>query len=304
VLGVWRLQMLREVARRGSISAAAAAMSVSPSAVSQQLAVLEREAGIDLLEKAGRMVRLTNAGEALVRHAGLVTDALAAAEAEMAAMRHEVSGTLRVAAFPTAARALMPSVMVRLGRLHPALRVTLKDYEAPESLSALEMDEIDVAIVDEYDESTRVRVHGIETEEIVSDPLYFAFPSNHRLAHAEVSFSDLGDELWIMDAESSRLHQVTLAACRAAGIDPRVRSHCKDHSVIISLVEAGLGVAVLPGLALRDRSARLILRPTKPPMSRMVLAAVRRKRRSTPAIASMLEVLTGPVGVLPSGDGA
>ena len=304
MLGVWRLQMLREVARRGSISAAAAAMSVSPSAVSQQLAVLEREAGIDLLEKAGRRVRLTDAGEALAHHADLVTDALAAAEAEMAAMRQEVSGTLRVAAFPTAARALMPSVMVRLGRLHPALRVTLKDYEAPESLSALEMDEIDVAIVDEYDESTRIRIKGIDTQEIVSDPLYLALPSDHRLARAEVGFADLRDELWIMDAESSRLFQVTVAACRAEGIEPRIRSHCKDHSVIISLVEAGLGVAVLPGLALQDRPARLILRPTKPPMSRMVLAAVREPRRPTPAIASILRVLVDPA-VLPlrSGDG-
>jgi len=305
MLGVWRLQMLREVARRGSISAAAAAMSVSPSAVSQQLAVLEREAGVDLLEKAGRMVRLTYAGEALARHADLVTDALAAAEAEMATMRQEVSGTLRVAAFPTAARALMPSVMVKLGRLHPTLRVTLKDYEAPESLSALEMDEIDVAIVDEYDESTRIRRRGIQTHQILSDPLYLALPSDHRLARAEVGFADLRDELWIMDAENSRLFQVTVAACHAEGIDPRIRSHCKDHSVIISLVEAGLGVAVLPGLALQDRSARLLLRPTKPPMSRMVLAAVREPRRSIPAIASILRLLVDPaVPPLTSSGGA
>lgn len=291
MLGVWRLQMLREVARRGSISAAAEAMSVTPSAVSQQLAVLEREAGVDLLEKSGRVMHLTTAGHALVHHADLVMDVLAAAEAELAAMKQEVTGTLRVAAFPTAARALMPSVMSRLGRMHLALRVTLKDYEAPESLPALEMDEIDVAIVDEYDESTRIRTEGIATQVILNDPLYVALPPDHRLARADVEFSDLRDEPWIMDAENSRLFQVTLAACQASGFEPRIRSHCKDYSVIISLVEAGLGVAVLPGLALRGRSARLVVRPARPAISRRVLAAVRARRRATPAIASILDVL-------------
>lgn len=292
---MWRLQLLREMARRGSISGAAAAMSVSPSAVSQQLAVLEREAEIELLEKAGRGVRLTLAGEVLLRYAEKVVDALDEAESELAAMRNEVSGILRVAAFPTAASALMPPVISSLGRMHPALRVTLKDLEAPESLSALEMDEIDIAIVDQYDESARISGKGVVTKVILKDPLYVALPPNSRYLGKEVEFSDLRDEPWIMDAEGSSLFRVTVALCHAASFDPQVRSHCKDYGVIISLVEAGLGVAVLPGLALRSRQTRLIIRPIKPALSRTVLAAVRARKESAPAIASMLQALAESV---------
>jgi len=294
MLGVWRLQMLREVARRGSIHAAATAMSITASAVSQQLAVLEQEAGIELLEKAGRRVRLTDAGNVLVHHADIVMGALAAAEAELADIGKKVAGTLRVAAFPTAARALMPSVMVRLGHLHPALRVTLKDYETPESLVALRMDEIDVAIVDEYDETTRIREDDIATRQILRDPLLVALPSDSPRARSNVRVADLREEFWVMDAENSRIFQVISTACQSAGFDPLVRSHCKDYSVIIALVEAGLGVAILPGLALRDRPDQLAICPTDPPMERTVLAAVRTQRPLTPAVASFLELLPVP----------
>ena len=168
------LQLLREISRRGSIKAAAEAMSISPSAVSQQLAILEREAGVELLEKTGRRVRLTDAAQLLVRHADTITGAIAAAEADLASMQQLVTGTLRVAAFPTAARAVMPDVMTALSRQHPALRVTLRDLEAAESLTALQMDEIDIAIVDEYDEPARGSDGGLEFCEFMRDPLYLA----------------------------------------------------------------------------------------------------------------------------------
>src|SRR5512143_4294247 len=142
MLGVWRLQLLREVQRRGSVRAAAEAMSITPSAVSQQLAILEQEAGVELLERDGRQVRLTEAALRLVRHADAITGAIAAAEADLATMQRAVTGTLRVSAFPTAARAIMPPVMTALSHLHPELRVTLRDLEADESLTALKNDEI------------------------------------------------------------------------------------------------------------------------------------------------------------------
>ena len=160
MLGIWRLQLLREVARRGTLKAAAQAMSITPSAVSQQLRILEQESGTKLLEPYGRMVRLTEAGQMLVRHADTITAAIAAAEADLAATRSEVVGTLSVAAFPTAARAIMPKVFTGLGRSHPKLRLMLRDLESNESLLALQMDEIDLAVVDEYDEASRVRVAG------------------------------------------------------------------------------------------------------------------------------------------------
>jgi DNA-binding transcriptional LysR family regulator len=306
MLGVWRLQLLREVSRRGSIKAAAEAMSITPSAVSQQLSILEGEAGVVLLERSGRRVRLTDAAQLLVRHADTITGAIAAAEAELASTRELVTGTLRVAAFPTAARAIMPPVMTALSRRHPALRVTLRDIEAAESLTALQMDEIDVAIVDEYDEPGRVPDAGLEFCEFMRDPLYLASPAPARAAELEgkeadagqgvdtgqpVRLTDYRDAFWIMDTEDSHLGQVTLRACRASGFEPHVRSNCKDFSVIIALVEAGLGVGMLPGLAIHDRPVRASIHPTDPPLARRIASVIRPERRSHPMIVSVLAEL-------------
>lgn len=303
MLGVWRLQLLREVARRGTIRAAAAAMSITPSAVSQQLKLLEAEAGIPLLEHHGRHVRLTEAGEALVRHADAVTASLAAAESELATFRDGVVGTLRVAAFPTAARAILPSAIASLGARHPGLRVNLRDLETSESLVALDRDEVDIAVVDEYDEVTRVREGDIELLPLLRDRLHVALPTDRAGSVPTAGVHDapaiplaaLRDEAWIMDTEASSIHQAVLRACRRVGFEPNIRSYCKDYSVIIALVEAGLGVAMLPGLALRDRPIRAIVSPVDPPLERSVLVAVKPARQRHPAVAAMLEELLATV---------
>jgi DNA-binding transcriptional LysR family regulator len=299
VLGVWRLQLLREVARRGTIRAAAAAMSITPSAVSQQLKLLEAEAGLPLLEHHGRHVRLTEAGEALVRHADAVSASLAAAESELATFRDGVVGTLRVAAFPTAARAVLPAAIASLGARHPGLRVNLRDLETSESLVALDRDEVDIAVVDEYDEVTRLREGDIDLLPLLRDRLHVAVPAERAPAVTggavpqAVPLDALRDEAWIMDTEASSIHQAVLRACRRAGFEPNIRSYCKDYSVIIALVEAGLGVAILPGLALRDRPIRAVVLPVDPTLERAVLVAVKPQRRQHPAVAAMLaELLT------------
>jgi DNA-binding transcriptional LysR family regulator len=285
------LQLLREVARRGTLKAAAQAMSVTPSAVSQQLRILEQESGTRLLEPRGRLVRLTDAGQMLVRHADTITAAIAAAEADLATIGSEVVGTLSVAAFPTAARAIMPQVLATLGRSHPRLKLMLRDLESNESLLALQMDEVDLAVVDEYDEATRVRVAGVETIEILRDPLFIAFAPGAQAPPDGVALSDLREQPWIMDTEASTIFQVTWRACRRAGFEPQVRSHCKDYSVILALVRAGLGVGVLPGLALYDRSIGAQVAQLRPPLERSVLAAVRSERKGHPAVAALLAEL-------------
>ena len=339
MLGVWRLQLLREVGRRGTIRAAAAAMSVTPSAVSQQLRILEAEAGVPLLEPHGRRVRLTEAGEMLVRHADAITAAIVAAESELAATRDEIVGTLRIAAFPTAARAIVPGVIAELGRAHPHLRLMLRDLETDESLTALRLDEVDLAIVDEYDETTRVREPGIDLVHLMEDPLYVAVPpemvrAEPELMRAEperagvvgapapgpahgrapgtkagarapapgptagrtVRLADLVGVPWIMDTETSNMCRAVLRHFRRAGFEPAVRSNCRDYSVIIALVEAGLGAAVLPGLALRERDVRAVVAPLDPPLGRRVLVALKPERRAHPAVAAMLTVLRLPTG--------
>jgi DNA-binding transcriptional LysR family regulator len=272
MLGVWRLQLLREVARRGTIRAAAAAMSITPSAVSQQLKLLEAEAGVALLEHHGRRVRLTEAGEALVRHADAVTASLAAAESELATFREGVLGT------------------------HPGLRVNLRDLETSESLVALTHDEVDIAVVDEYDEVSRLREGDIDLLPLLRDGIHVAVPGARSAAvvpdgAAALPLTALREEAWIMDTESSSIHQAVLRACRRAGFAPNVRAYCKDYSVIIALVEAGLGVAMLPGLALRDRPIRALVLPIDPPLERSVLVAVKPERRGHPAVAAMLAEL-------------
>ncbi len=293
MLGVWRLQLLREVARRGTIRAAAAAMSITPSAVSQQLRILEAEAGVPLLERQGRLVRLTDAGEMLVRHADLITSAITAAESELAATQHEIAGTLRVAAIPTAARAIMPGAIASLGRAHPRLRLMLRDLETAESLPALAADEVDLAVVDEYDEATRIREPGIELLDLLTEPILVALPPGHPAGHGPVPLAGLRDEAWIMDTEASGICRALVRACHREGFEPHVRSNCRDYSVIIALVEAGLGVAMLPGLALRDRDTRARVAPVDPPLERRVRIAVKPERRGHPAVAAMLAELQG-----------
>jgi DNA-binding transcriptional LysR family regulator len=312
MLGVWRLQLLREISRRGSIKAAAEAMQVTPSAVSQQLAILEREAGVQLLEKSGRRVRLTEAAQRLVRHADAITGAIAAAEADLASMQQAVTGTLRIAAFPTAARAIMPPVMTALSHLHPELRVTLRDLEADESLTALRNDEIDIAIVDDYGDGSRVTDPGLEVCEFMRDLIYLATATGpaaeptakarpsatgavippHRTPPAgEARLEEFRDAFWIMDTDNSHLSRVVLQECRRLGFEPHTRSSCKDFSVIIALVEAGLGVGVLPGLALLDRPVRARVRPIAPPLARRISSVIRPERRSHPMIVSALAEL-------------
>lgn len=291
MLGVWRLQLLREVARRGTIRAAASAMSITPSAVSQQLRILEAEAGVPLLERQGRHVRLTDAGEMLVRHADAITAAITAAESELAATQHEIAGTLRVAAIPTAARAILPTAIASLGRAHPRLRLMLRDLETAESLPALVADEVDLAVVDEYDEATRIREPGVELLDLLTEPILVALPPGHPMGDGPVPLAGLRDEAWIMDTESSGICRAFVRACRRQGFEPHVRSNCRDYSVIIALVEAGLGVAVLPGLALRDRSIGARVAPVDPPLERRVRIAVKPERRGHPAVAAMLAEL-------------
>jgi DNA-binding transcriptional LysR family regulator len=291
MLGVWRLQLLREVSRRGTIRAAADALSITPSAVSQQLRILAEEAGVPLLEPNGRLLRLTDAGEMLVRHADTIMAAIVAAESDLAATRDEISGDLRVAAFPTAARAILPSVIAELGRAHPRLRLTLRDLETAEAMAAIRLDEVDLALVDQYDDVTRIREPGVELVELPGDQLFVALPPAHPHAGGAVRLDELAADHWIMDTEASNIYGAVVRGCRTRGFEPNVRSHCRDYSVIIALVEAGLGVAILPGLALRDREIRARVLPLDPPQDRRISIALKPERRSHPAVAAMVGAL-------------
>lgn len=301
MLHLGRLQVLREVVRRGTVRAAAEALHISPSAVSQQLGLLADETGLLLFERVGRRLRPTEAALRLAAHTDAIGAALAAAEAEVVSLRGELTGTLRLAAFPTAARTLLPGVMAALGRRHPKLRITLRDLEADESLLALLSGEIDLALVDEYAEPDAGWPAAVARRFVLEDPLFLALPPDWR-GERPVGLADLAASPWIMDTETSHLYRVVAAACRAAGFLPAIRSHCKDYAVILALVEAGLGVAIVPGLAVRDLEVRVQLERLEPPLVRRISAAFRRERAAHPAIREVVEALAARTVGEPSHD--
>jgi DNA-binding transcriptional LysR family regulator len=293
MLNVNRLRMLREVASRGTIAAAAEALFMTPSAVSQQMSVLEREAGTVLLEKHGRGVRLTDVGLRLVANTERILADLERAEADLAASSQGVVGRVRVSAFPTGARALLVPALANLQGRFPNLRVSMVDLEPEESLPALKNRDLDVVVAYEWGLLPRLADRGIEREQLLTEPVYLALPSNHRLArHGAVALADLRDEEWIVGRDSTSMLDLVVAATRRQGYEPRTDFHSMDFQVILSAVGAGLGVALVPPLALIGSYPNVeITRVSDLEISRTIWAAIRKGSSGNPGIAAVLTEL-------------
>jgi len=301
MLEVRRLRLLREVAARGTLAAAAEALNFTPSAVSQQLAVLERETGVRLLERSGRRVRLTDAGSRLVEHAELVLAQLEQAEADLARGQKTVRGMVRLGAFPTAARGLVPGAAALLRAAHPDLRVVLHELEPHESLPAVRLGELDVAVIHQYDLLPRRREPGVTSTLLAEDPLSVALPPGHPAAGDAIRLSDLRDERWIGGQPDTSCYAIVLRACALAGYSPEVDFHSNDFSVVLALVEAGLGVALVPDLALRHLTTTAVLRPVaEAPLGRELRVAIRRGSRDRPAVAAAVDALRTTAAALPA----
>lgn len=293
MLNVTRLRMLREVASRGTIAAASEALFMTPSAVSQQMAVLEREAGLPLLERRGRGVRLTAAGEKLVANTERILAEIERAEADLAAASRGVVGHVRVSAFPTGARAVLIPVLVKLRDAYPNLRISMFDLEPEESLPALKAGDLEVVVTYEWDLLPSLADPGIEREELFSEPIYLALPAEHPLASREsVSVADLKDEEWIVGRDQTSMLELVIAATHRLGYEPRTDFHSMDFSVILAAVGAGLGVALVPPLALvGEYSSVAITRVSDLRLSRRILASIRRGSGGNPGIAVVLAAL-------------
>ncbi len=312
MLNVTRLKMLREVAARKTIAAAAEALFMTPSAVSQQMAVLEREAGVPLLERSGRGVRLTDAGEALVVNTEKVLAALEHAEADLAAASQGIVGSVRVSAFPTAARTLLVPALIDLRQNHPNLRVSMIDLEPEESIPALKARELDVVVTYEWDLLPTLEDSGIEREELFVEHVYLALPHAHPLAvrGGDVAIAELANEQWIVGRDSTSMLDLVTAAGRRSGFEPKTDFHSMDFEVILAAVAAGLGVALVPPLALvGDLSGVAVRDLVDLDLNRSVWAAIRRGSGSHPGIATVLSALrtaatdatTTPQAALPQG---
>lgn len=254
MLDVRRLRLLRELARRGTIAAVAQALSYTPSAVSQQLAALEREAGTPLLERTGRSVELTPAALRLTEHADTILAVLEQAAAELATASTELAGTLRIGAFPTAVDSVVSPALVSLSRDHPRLELFVTELDPANAPDALRTHALDIALVQEYDYVPREPETGLDTEEFLEETVYLASLNTEPL-------TGHSNSTWISGTPGTLCHSMTVRACQAAGFTPHVRHHADDFGTVLALVAAGQGVALVPELGALSVPDPVLLTP-------------------------------------------
>ncbi|GAA1302113.1 LysR family transcriptional regulator [Streptomyces sanglieri] len=285
------LRVLRAVAATGSFSAAARELGCTQPAVSQQMKALEASAGTTLLIRTGREMRLTQAGEALVRHASGILAGLTAAEEEVAAIAGLRAGRVRLVSFPSGSSTLVPGALAALRAAHPGTRVSLVEAEPPRSVEMLREGDCDIALAFRYGTS------GAEWDDLVvrpllTDRLIGLVPKGHRLSHsAAVGIAELAEESWI--AGCPRCRRQLVEVCEASGFTPRIDFATDDYPAVIGLVGAGLGVAVLPELAIesvRPKGARTVT--VEPAIEREIVALTLPDLAQVPAVAATLDRLS------------
>jgi DNA-binding transcriptional LysR family regulator len=288
MLDVRRLQVLQAVAREGSLSSAARALDYTQPAISHHVARLEAEVGTALLVRSSRGMRLTEAGRALVEHADAVLARLAAAEEEVAAIAGLRAGRVRLASFPSASATLVPAAVRSLKDAHGEIDVTLVEAEPPEALALLQRGEVDLAIAFGYPEADLATTGEVEVVPLLADELLAVVPAAR--AAERISLAELSEETWIAGCERCRAHLLHLA--HAAGFAPRIAYATDDYVTVQGLVAAGLGVALLPSLALdaTGHSGTAAV-PLTPPAARQIAAVVPAAPRQPPAVTAMLDAL-------------
>ncbi|WP_169943967.1 LysR family transcriptional regulator [Microbispora sp. H11081] len=293
MLDVRRLRLLRELAHRGTIAAVAEALTFTPSAVSQQLAALEREAGVALLERTGRRVALTPAGVALVRHAEAVLERLEQAAAELAAAKTDLSGVVRIGAFPTATRAILPAALAALARSHPGLDPMVDEVDPAEVAPRLRAGELDVALVHEYDFVPAEPDLALDAVPLLDEFMYLATPKAVGGDGDVATLLACRDAPWIASTPGTLCHAMTVRACQAAGFSPHVRHHIDDFATVLAMVAVGQGVALVPELGAADPPDGVTL--TALSMRRRTRVAFRRGAGGHPAVVALIAALRAAV---------
>jgi DNA-binding transcriptional LysR family regulator len=289
MLDVRRMRVLREVAVQGSFSAAAEALSFTQSAVSQQIAALEREAGTILVQRGARGVRLTEAGEALVRHAEAILCRLEDAEAELEAIAGLRGGRLRMASFESAGATLMPLAIAKFRERHPAIELSMVMGEPEQTEPQLKSGELDLVV----GFGSRISdTDGIERQFLLEDPMFLVLPSDHPLAtKRNLRLADLADEAWIGGAPDCECNRLIYSACTSAGYTPRMAFETDDYAAMQGFVAAGVGVSLIAELGLTTIRDDILVRDLgrDTPVRNIYAAAADGYR--TPATTAMLEVL-------------
>ena len=299
MLDVRRMRVLREVARQGSFSAAADALSYTQSAVSQQIAALEQEAGAKLLERGPRGVRLTDSGRALVEHSEAIFARLAAAEAELDDIAGLRAGRLRLASFSSAGATLAPLAAGLFRQRHPGIRMELVEADEDESIPLLRAGELELALIFEPHMLPEPTLDGVELIHLLDDLMYAVLPRDHRLAkRRRLRITDLADDPWINPVANCA--RVVEDECRRHGIEPKVAFSSEQYATIQGFVAAGVGIALIPELGLHPLRDDVVVRSlgSEAPMRR-ILAAVHSGFRS-PATDEMVEILKEVAATYPA----
>ncbi|REH43597.1 DNA-binding transcriptional LysR family regulator [Kutzneria buriramensis] len=291
MIDVRRLKLLHELAQQGTVAATADALQLTGPAVSQQLAVLEREAGVPLLEKRGRNVVLTAAGRLLVSHADIILGDVSAAESALAALKANGSGTVRIAAFATAARTLVAPIWTDV----PGVQLRLVDAE-PDAATSLLHQTIDIAIVHSYTLLPRPTPANCEVHELLEEPVLFAVSpktaaQKHLVEGQKVRLTRFADERWLAPTKEFSCHEMIQRACGAAGFVPDIVAEASDFAVLVALVAAGAGVALVPRMAIPDGHEPVSLHPLAVPVTRKIYALTRMGSARRPDIRAVLERL-------------
>ncbi|MBM7819169.1 DNA-binding transcriptional LysR family regulator [Cellulosimicrobium cellulans] len=297
MLNAARLQILARLENLGTVRAVGASLHLSPSAVSAQLAALEAETGSRLVERTGRRVHLTPAGRTLARHARVILDQMALAEAELAHPDGQPAGVVRVAAFSSGVRTLVIPLARRLVVEHPRVQVEVVELDPRESWPALRRADVDVAVTADLLDGARLAGPDVATVPLLEDPVVLVAPSGAPSHSSEgtvagegpVDLAGLADARWAADLPGRYLSTLVESACRDAGFEPRVVARLPSYELLLAHVEAGLSVALLPGLAV-DPRYDVVARPLRAPRTRPVYAAV---RRGAPPTAATGVVLAG-----------
>ncbi|MFD6100889.1 LysR family transcriptional regulator [Nocardiopsis flavescens] len=292
MLSVDRLRVLHAIAAHGSLSAAAEALHVTNSAVSQQLAKLEREVGQTLVERNGRGVRLTDAAELLVEHAARILSLVRRAEADLEAHRDHVTGHLRLSATPTAVRGILPQALNSLREAHPRLRVELFEEEPHESLQSMARGEVDLCMVIDWMGSPLTLPEGMSRAPLMEDIGDIALPADHPLAHREILAIDEILELpWISWSRGSICNDWLYDMIRSRGGEPNVVHNVEEHQTKLALIAAGIGAAVMPRLGRGPLPDGVRVVPVQPALVRQVYAFWHTDASRRPAIRASVRAL-------------
>ncbi|MGW5851451.1 LysR family transcriptional regulator [Streptomyces sp. NPDC055254] len=292
MLNLERLRTLDALARHGSVSGAADGLHVTTSAVSQQMAKLEREVGQPLLARNGRGVRLTDAGRLLAEHAARIISQVELAQADVEAQRGCAVGELRIGAFPTAMRGLLPQALSALRADHPELRARVREQEPEESMAAVVRGDLDMALAIDWHNKRMPVPAELTRTHLLDDSVDIAVPVGHRLAdRTRISLAEFADDDWISWNEGQFCHEWLVFTLRGTGIEPRITHIAEEHHTQLAFVEAGLGVCVAPRLGRGPVPDGVRLLPVCDSVRRHVYAVWRADADRRPSIRAAVQAL-------------